>query len=482
MLGIDTTYLAILHWLIVISLSIRVIMQRHAVGVSLAWLTVILLLPFFGAGIYLLVGENRLGKRRAERASRLQKPYHEWLKSLDAQYQLNFPLLNPACEALHRQAIATIGMPALAGNQLQLLDKTEDTFRLMIADIDQAKESCHLVFYICQTGGMVDNILQALIQAVQRGVRCRLLVDAVGSYDFIDSFWAKKLQTAGVEIEVALPVNVIRSLFVRLDLRNHRKILVIDNEIAYTGSMNLADPRFFKKDEEIGRWIDAMVRVTGAAAKALNAIFAGDWEMETDISLKTSIAEPLPDTSHQQGSIVQVIPSGPGLAPAIIHGMLLTTIYTARKELIITTPYFVPDEAMQTALCTAAHRGVMVTILVPSHGDSLLVRLASRAHFDELMAAGVKIAGYYGGLLHSKTISVDGEFSLIGSVNMDMRSFWLNFEITLFVYDENFTQQVKTMQTNYLKYAYFFDPNAWKKRPLLHRFIENATQLLSPLL
>ncbi|EIJ42217.1 phosphatidylserine/phosphatidylglycerophosphate/cardiolipin synthase [Beggiatoa alba B18LD] len=478
--GFEITAL-ILHWLIVFTLSTRVIMQRRAVGVSLSWLTVILLIPFFGAIIYILVGENRLGTKRAERAVQLQKPYHEWLKSLGVQQSLNFPLLNPACEALHRQAIATIGMPALAGNQLRLLDKTEETLQQMLNDINQAKETCHLVFYICQTGGLVDNILNALIKAVQRGVECRLLVDAVGSHEFINSAWLLQLRQAGVAVEIALPVNVVRSLFVRLDLRNHRKIIVIDNEIAYTGSMNLTDPRYFKQHDAIGLWVDAMVRVTGAAAKALNAIFAGDWEMETDISLKTTLATET-EANYQQGSIVQVIPSGPGLAPTIIHGMLLTTIYTARKELIITTPYFVPDEAMQTALCTAAHRGVAVTILVPSQGDSLLVRFASRAHFDELMEAGVKIAGYYGGLLHSKTISVDGEFSLIGSVNMDMRSFWLNFEITLFVYDEEFTQQVKTMQLDYLKQAYFFDPVTWKKRPALRRFMENATQLLSPLL
>jgi cardiolipin synthase len=226
-----------------------------------------------------------------------------------------------------------------------------------------------------------------------------------------------------------------------------------------------------------------MVRIKGPAVEALAVTFLADWEIETgvgiDVLRKTGDVQQLPP---QGSSNLQVVPSGPGGMPQAIFDMLLTTIYSARTELIMTTPYFLPGEAMLTAIKSAAHRGVDVTIIVPARVDSPLVRLASRSSFEELLAAGVHIKRFRGGLLHSKTVSVDGEFGLIGSVNLDMRSFWLNFEVTLFVYDPHFASILRQTQTGYVGDSEAIDLQSWRERPVSSRLMENIARLLSPLL
>jgi cardiolipin synthase len=179
---------------------------------------------------------------------------------------------------------------------------------------------------------------------------------------------------------------------------------------------------------------------------------------------------------------MQVVPSGPGFRPEAIHQLLLTAIYAARRELIMTTPYFVPDEALLTAILSAALRGVEVTLVIPARNDSRLVRYAGVAHFDDLLSAGARIALFGGGLLHTKSITVDGETSVFGSVNLDMRSVWLNFEISLFVYDLGFTAALRDLQQQYLKRSQVLDPVSWGRRPFARRLAENAARLLGPLL
>jgi cardiolipin synthase len=256
---------------------------------------------------------------------------------------------------------------------------------------------------------------------------------------------------------------------------------VIDGRVAYTGSQNLVDPRFFKQTAGVGVWVDAIARITGPAAVALDGVFALDWSMETGhaCELPSVAAYGAP---ARTGAPVQVVPSGPALRPEAIHQLLLSAIYAARKELVMTTPYFVPDESILTALITAAQRGVEVTLIVPARNDSLLVRFASVASFDDLLSAGVRIALFEGGLLHTKSLTVDGAMSVFGSVNLDMRSLWLNFEISVFVYDADFTARLKALQDSYLRKSSFMELKAWRQRSGARRLVENAFRLLSPLL
>lgn len=465
-----------------IGLSVRVVMRRRPVGVSLAWLFVILLFPFFGAFVYLLLGELRLGNRRMRVLHALVAPYELWIKELRQAFQVNWANHGVECEPLAQLIENAAGIPALPGNDLQLLGKWSDALKAIISDIDAATRSCHMEFYIWHLGGMADEVAEALIRAARRGVNCRVLLDAVGSARFLASPLAKRLRTEGVHLQRALPGGLFRLLVRRFDLRMHRKIIVIDCTVAYTGSLNMVDPRFFKQQSNVGQWVDAMVRVQGPAVEAMAITFLGDWALEQDEDIEqlktTGDVRRLPATGP---SIAQVIPTGPTREGDAIQTLLMT-IYAARRELIISTPYFIPDEALLMALVSAARRGAEVSLIVPARVDSLLVRLASQTHMGELLAAGVRVMLFDGGLLHTKSVMVDGELCLIGSLNMDPRSLYLNFEITLGIYDPAITGELRALQQSYIAQSTLMSLEAWNARPHHQRFIQNLTRLLSPLL
>ncbi len=473
------TIVLIAHWLIIAGLSIRVIMRRVPVGVSLAWLAVVFSVPFAGAALYLLFGEKRIGRHRAARSAANLKDVDEWRARLRQGIDA-VPLQDgrPG-ESMQRHAEKVLGFPVLGGNAIELLDDFQATFDSIVADIDGAQRTCDLSFYIWHEGGRTGDVVEALERAAARGVRCRAMADAMGSKEFLKGDGARRLRDAGVALTVALPTGLVRMIFVRADLRNHRKIAVIDDRIAYTGSQNLVDPRYFKQGSGVGEWVDAMVRITGPAATALDSVFTFDWSVETAGAFEPP---PLPGAGTPDGMTVQVVPSGPDPHPEAIHQLLLTALYSARRELVLTTPYFVPDESMLTALLSAALRGVEVTLIVPARNDSLLVRYASVAHFDDLMSAGVRLALYKGGLLHTKSLAIDGEVSIFGSVNLDMRSLWLNFEISLFVYGTEFTGRLRALQGRYLEDSDLLSLQQWRRRPVRRRFAENAARLLGPLL
>jgi cardiolipin synthase len=469
--------------LIRVGLSVRVIMRRRPVGVSLAWLTIILIFPFAGAVIYLMFGELRLGRRRAKYAAQIHAPYERWLDELKRRTQLDWSNLCSGCQNLARLAEVAGGIPALGGNAWRLIDDPDAVFRAIIADIDAATRTCHMEFYIWNVGGLADEVAEALIRATARGVNCRVLVDSVGSRPFLRSQLYERMREGGVDVRNAMPVSIFRMLFVRFDLRLHRKIVVIDGELGYTGSMNMVDPRYFKREAHVGQWVDALARIEGPVVEALAITFLEDWELETGESVErlaeTGDAHPLPPRGT---AVVQVVPSGPLLREESIQSVVLTAIYAARRELVLTSPYFVPDESLVMALESAATRGVEVTLVVPAKVDSTLARLASEPHKGDLLEAGVRIVQFEAGLLHTKSVTVDGEFSLFGSLNLDPRSLILNFEITLAVYDEPFTRALRALQERYIKGSTPMDLAAWRARPRLRQFVENAVRLVSPLL
>ena len=480
-LHLISTFVLGAHWLIVAGLSIRVIMRRPPVGVSLAWLAVISSAPFVGAVAYLLFGERRLGRLRAARIAASIGMVLQWQAHQRHQYDAAAMQIEAAAEPIYRHAEHVLGFPILTGNNIELLDNFQSVFDAIVSDIDAAQSRCHVCFYIWHEGGRTDEVVDALVRAARRGVQCRALADSVGSKAFLGGELARRLRHAGVELSAALPTGPLRTLFIRRDLRNHRKIVVIDDRVAYTGSQNLVDPRFFKQESGVGEWVDAIARITGPSAAALDTVFGLDWSVETGRTYELPLAVANGSFSLA-GSMVQVVPSGPDLQPEAIHQLLLTAIYAARRELVMTTPYFVPDESMLTALLSAALRGVEVTLIVPARNDSVLVRYASVTHFDDLMSAGVNIALFKGGLLHTKSLTIDGAISVFGSVNLDMRSLWLNFEISLFVYDAPFTRQLGALQQTYIRNSDRLELDAWRRRPAWRKFTENTFRLLGPLL
>jgi cardiolipin synthase len=477
--------LELLHLLIVFGIMIRVIMKRPATGVALAWLILVAAIPYGGALIYLMIGERRVGDQRRRRIDKLRTDYEPLRKLVLAQgiADIDWAHHSPAIESLDRLGRNLVGMPTVRGNHCEIISDTQGILNGIRRDIDQAQNSLLMEFYIWNEGGAADEVLDAVIRASKRGVRCRLLIDALGARPWWKGEQPGKLKAAGVQLEAALPVGLFRTFVGRTDLRMHRKIVVVDANVAWTGSMNLVDPRYFKQDSGVGEWVDAMVRLKGTVVIPLAAVLIGDWAVETGESVKDLIPEhDLQFVKPEGEADIQVIPSGPAIEDEGLLQMFLGLINSAQKELVLTTPYLVPDDSLLKALRGAAGRGVEVSIIVPEKVDSFLTRHASRSYFDHLLEAGIHIFQYRAGLLHTKSVVVDGRISMFGTVNLDMRSLWLNYELSLFVYDVQFASELRQLQQSYMEDSLPLDPELWTNRPMVTRLLENVLRLLSPLL
>ena len=477
--------LSIAHATIVILISVRVIMRRPANGVALAWLFLVAVLPFAGAVIYLLVGERRVGLRRARRIAALRSDYARL-----AQHMIGKGLTNvdwdkhrPEARGMDRLGTTMVGVPTVAGSEGHLYSASDQILKAIAEDVDRARKSVLMEFYIWNEGGAADEVLEALIRTSKRGVSCRVLVDTLGARPWWRGPQPERLRAAGVHLQPALPVGLFQMLVSRNDLRLHRKIVVVDGKVAWTGSMNLVDPRYFKQDANVGQWVDAMVRVEGPVVISLAMTMIGDWMLETAEPIERIIESAGLGLVEAKGTAdVQVIPSGPGETGDGLLQMLLAVINSAREELVLTTPYFVPDDSLLRALRGAAGRGVRVDMILPEKVDSVLTRYASRSYYDELMDMGVRIHLYRKGLLHTKSMTADRRISMFGTVNLDMRSLWLNYEVALFVYGAEFAKELHALQQSYMDDCDCLAPEEWAKRPKSRRFLENLLRLISPVL
>jgi cardiolipin synthase len=352
----------------------------------------------------------------------------------------------------------------------------------MITDIDAAHDHVHLLFYIWLPDESGKRVAEALMRAAQRGVTCRAMADDFGSRTMIrHPIWVE-MRDAGVKLARGMPIGniIFRALIGRIDLRNHRKIVVIDNDITYVGSQNCADAAFLPK-AKYAPWVDAVLRVTGPVARQNQVVFAGDWlaEMPEDDLGSLLMAAPL---LHDHGFPAQVIAQGPMDRPSAVPEMFASLIYAARQVLVLTTPYYVPVDSLQSALRAAANRGVDVTLILPARNDDLAVAAASRSYYADLIGAGVKIYEYNPGLLHAKTITMDGEITLIGSANMDCRSFALNFENNILLADAGTTAAMRSRQMEYLSDSTLITAAevagwSWRRQAL-----NNAFAIFGPLL
>jgi cardiolipin synthase len=373
------------------------------------------------------------------------------------------------------------GSPAIAGNKIELFTNSLEILQQFIAAIDGAKTSLHLEFYIWALGGDADLVGEALIKASKRGVACRVLLDSLGSKQWFKSSWPTRFRAAGIQVTEALPIQIGRFQFRRADIRLHRKIFVIDSSVAWTGSMNMVDPRTFKQGSGVGEWVDALVRIEGPVVSQFELTFLFDWSVAT--AEVTQFNEPMPEFTKQAGEVLaQEFASGPVYRDDILYQLLLSAIMDARSELTITTPYFGADDGLLQALKSAAHRGVTVTLIVPKLNDSTLVAWSSRSMYSDLLDAGVNIAEFHGGLLHTKSLLIDRRIAIFGSVNFDQRSLRLNFEISLIVYNDDFCEKLGKLIQLYLTQSDMVNPALWAKRPLWRKLLENAANLTSPLL
>lgn len=445
---------------------------------SLAWILVIVVLPVAGIVLYLAVGEVRTGSRRKRRHRTIQRNIRAAVRK--AWSASSGDTVVPwGTESIARLARLGDETRPRQGNRLTLLATADSFVRSLVADIDAAERHVHLLFYIYLDDEVGRAVASALIRAREREVACRLLVDNVGSTDFLRSRLCRELRDAGVRVVAALPTRITQIVSIRFDMRNHRKIGVVDGRVGYTGSHNVASEHFHPKPR-FGPWVDATLRIVGPAVRDLQALFIEDWYMDTTENLDHLIA--YTPKEHADGRIVQIVGTGVNSQNEALVRVIQSAVHMAREELIITTPYFVPDDGTLAALTTAAIRGVRTIIVVPARNDSPLVALASRSFYDTLMDAGVEVHEYTCGLLHAKTITVDRDFALVSTANLDRRSFEINFEISTLIYDSDFASQLRLLQMRYLEDCVRVDAARWAARHWPRRLAENAAGLVSALL
>jgi cardiolipin synthase len=468
-----------LHILVQCAVILRVLLRPHRDPASrIAWIAVVLAVPVIGMIAYLLLGETNIGRRRVANIREVLRALPEAgaMQAGDAALGIA-----DRHRPLFRVGQSISGYAPVGGNAARLFSDSDATITALVADIDAATDHVHLLFYIWLDDNNGTQVAEALRRAASRGVVCRAMVDDVGSRAFVRGpHWAA-MRAAGVQVARALPVGFapLRALFGRIDLRNHRKIVVIDGGISYCGSQNCADPAFRVKPA-FAPWVDAVMRFEGPVARQNQHLFATDWMSWTGEDLGALLAGDPPPARGE--AIAQVVASGPTLRYSAMPEMFANLIYAARRELAITTPYYVPDDSLQSALRAAAHRGVATTLILPARNDNWAVAAASRSYYAELLAAGVRIHEYVGGLLHTKSLTLDGEVTLIGSANMDRRSFDLNYENNILLVDAAATAAMRALQDSYVARSRAVraeDVAAW---PMHRRLWNNLAAVLSPVL
>ncbi|HRX79484.1 MAG TPA: cardiolipin synthase [Pirellulaceae bacterium] len=477
-----TTIAVSIHILIEFAVVVRVVLRPHREPASrIAWIVVILAVPIIGMLAYLLLGEVNIGRRRIARMRRVLDelpPITTSVAGDESRLAVGVP---EKYEHLFRVGHSISGFEPLGGNSARLLHDSNATIEAMVADIDAATDHVHLLFYIWLADNNGCKVVEALKRAASRGVMCRAMADGLGSRAMIKSRHWREMRESGVHVAVALPIGnpLLRPFVGRIDLRNHRKILVIDDRVTFCGSQNCADPEFLVK-AKYGPWVDAVMRFEGPIVRQNQHLFISDWMTYVDEDLGELLSGPVP-ASHT-GFPAQVIGTGPTVRYSAMPEVFESLMHTARRELVISTPYYVPDESMQNALCATAYRGVDTTIIFPARNDSWIVAAACRSYYAELLEAGVKIHEYVGGLLHTKSLTLDGEVTLIGSANMDRRSFDLNYENNILFCDAELTAAVCRRQQDYLTKSKVVTQEDVANWSTTRRLWNNTIAMLGPVL
>lgn len=461
--------------------AIIVIPRNRRPTAAMAWLLAVFFIPFVGVFLFLVIGNPRLPRARR----RKQDQINEYIA--ETSEHLHFGTLRPNAPAWFGPIVQMnqkLGALPLSGdNGAHLISDYQESLDEMAEAIRTAQEYVHVEFYILQSDAATDNFFRALEEVRARGVEVRVLLD----------HWANRgkprykqtiarLNAMGADWHLMLPVQPLKGKMQRPDLRNHRKLLVVDGNIAFLGSQNVTDSTYnLKKNIRRGlHWVDLMVRLDGPVVLSVNAIFVADWYSETDTVLEGI------DIAHANigsGDLdCQVVPSGPGFEVENNLRLFLALLYAAKKKIMIVSPYFVPDEALLLAVTAAVDRGVHVELFVSEEGDQAMVYHAQRSYYEVLLKAGVRIWMYrkpY--ILHTKTLTIDDEVAVIGSSNMDMRSFGLNLEVSMLVRGEEFVAEVREVEDEYRSLSRELTLEEWMQQPLRSTVLDNLARLTSAL-
>ena len=477
-------------WLIVILTLIDLAIRVLAVGIipgnrrpttAMAWLLVIFFVPSVGLTLFLLFGNFRLSRRRRAQQqavnTRVRAGASE-LASLESHYD------GPEWVASAAELNKTLGsLPMVDGNSVALLPGYPDSIKAMAAAVREAKSFVNAEFYIMSTDHVTDDLLTALEEAAERGVEVRILFDHLGTLR-IKGYrkLIRRLKASKIRWRPMLPLSPVHGQWRRPDLRNHRKIMVIDGETAFTGSQNLIEPSYNNaRHRKLGReWVELMACLRGPIVTTLNVVFATDWLSETDESLEEQLQH-RPEAAP--GHITaQAVPSGPGFVTENNLRLFNTLIYSAQHRISICSPYFVPDDSLLYAVTTAAQRGVDVELFVSEKGDQFLVHHAQQSYYKALLEAGVRIYLYRAPfVLHAKHFTIDDEVAVLGSSNMDMRSFSLNLEVSVMLLGEDIVQRVRAVEDTYRDISHELLLEDWLKRPMRAKYVDNVARLTATL-
>lgn len=482
----DFVLLALLLIDLVIRISSVIIVPRNRrPSTAIAWLMAIFFLPYVGFLLFLLLGSYKLPKRRRDKQKAINEFIIETTEGIDRVSDDDPwpPWLRSVVE-LNRNLGA---MPLVGGNSATLTGEYDEAIRRMTADVAEAQRYVHVEFYILSYDKVTKPFFEAMAAAVKRGVTVRVLLDHIASVRAPGhKKTVKMLNRMGVRWSFMLPVQPLQGKYQRPDLRNHRKLLIIDSEVAWMGSQNMVD-RSYNKRTNLKRglkWQDLMTRLEGPIVAGLNAIFITDWYSETNELLLRETRAITDDVIDKDPDALdmQVVPSGPGFAGENNLRLFLALLYSATERVVITSPYFVPDDAMLYAITTATQRGVAVDLFVSEIGDQALVYHAQRSYYEGLLNAGVRIFMYPAPyILHAKHFTIDDEVAVIGSSNMDMRSFSLNMEVSLMVRGRSFVESMRQVEDGYRAISKELTKEAWHKQPLRSTILDNLARLTSAL-
>ena len=462
------------EWLVRLTM-LAYIPQRRPPAAARTWLLLIFLFPWAGLVVYLIVGRIQIPKRRRTLLEKLSRTVREAAQGLPPEIRTPLDQLPEGVANAARLAERLTAFPMLSGNTVELLSEYEASLERLATDIRNARLRVHLLYYIYGDDDVAERVTQALEQAARRGVQCRLLLDGIGSKQALKTV-APRLRAVGVEVTEVLPVRFLRPRGTRVDIRNHRKVAIIDGQIGYVGSQNVVAPRFVPgfPNEEL------VARVTGPIVAELGAVFWVDRLQETE---PTADSSPGWGPTERTGDVVaQLIPSAPSYRQQTFAMLLVSLIHQARRNVTITTPYFVPDEPFLAALRTAIERGVQVRLIVPLHSNQRLTVLAQSSYYEELLEAGVEIHQYRTHFLHAKSLVIDDDLVIVGSSNMDIRSFAINAEANLLIHDATVARQVRELNQRHIDQSDRLTLEAWRRRPLAIRIAQNTARLADSLL
>ena len=460
--------------------AIGTVPENRSPSSSSAWLLIILLVPIVGLPLYLLIGSPYLSGKRREIQAYATKALASHLEP-DPNYPPGYTA-PPGVASIARGNRELTSFPMMTGHCRRVLP-TDVSFDEMAEAVEAAQHTVHAEFYILSWDSVTHRFCTALADAVDRGVTVRVLFDQLGSQGYPEyKKMQARLTAAGVQWHAMMPLRPLRGQWRRPDLRNHRKLLICDDEFAFMGSMNMIDPTYLRKKNlrRHLRWLDLNVEVSGPIVAQLGQVFALDWFQETGELVRERDTEAASAHEHSTMSPMQLVPSGPGFRTEPNLRMFVGLVNLAQRELDLVSPYFVPDEALMLAITTAAQRGVRVRLYASEQGDQFMVQHAQQSYYDALLEAGVHIHLYRKPtILHTKLMVVDNELAVIGSSNMDMRSFFLDFEVSLFAVDPEMLEDLQSVLQDYRDNSFELMLSEWRKRSLWVRYTDNVMRLTS---